>query len=315
MSNKTIRYKGPSSVDFACDLKPFRHDFYADGMPRVTRDVKGLCLNYDEQIVAELENASGALWITMQGDPHSLFTPQMLTSYISLVSDIENRSEVFCNASGQWPRINYVIIRSGAANCFSLGGDLSLLVRLIGDRDLKALKSYAKACLEPLIRFSRGFHLPLVTISLVQGRCFGGGFELALAGDLIIAEKQATFALPDIRLNLFAGMGATTFLLRKVGERALKIITDSGKQFSAQEMLELGVVDQVVERGRGEQAVRALIRSRSQTVTGHGAMAEARRIARGDMTAELMRITELWVNTAMKLNARELVAMQRLARR
>jgi DSF synthase len=136
-----------------------------------------------------------------------------------------------------------------------------------------------------------------------------------LACDIIIAESNAVFALSDIRLNLFPGMGATTFLLRKAGERALKAITGSGRQFTAQELYELGVIDFLVDTGRGEQAARELIESRRRTVNGHGAMAQARRIAHGNITTDLMRIAELWVETAMKLTEREVATMRRLVRR
>lgn len=292
----------------------FKHDFYEPQLPRITKTPGRLELEYSKQMTAALEIKSGALWVTMHGEPHPVFNLEMLTSYISLFSDIENRSALFHDELGQWPNINYIIIKSGVAGTFSLGGDLLQFAQLIRDRDWQGLRNYAKACVDPLARFSRGLHLPLVTISLVQGRSSGGGFELPLAGDIIIAEKQATFALPEIRLNLFPGMGATSFLMRKVGERALKTIMDSDKHFTAQEMLDLGVIDQIVETGQGEQAVQQLIQARKHTVAGYGAMAEARRIVRGDLTPELMRIAELWVQTAMKFTEREISAMHRLAR-
>ena len=52
------------------------------------------------------------------------------------------------------------------------------------------------------------FNLPFTTISLVQGDALGGGFEAALCGDIIIAEKQARFGFPEVLFNLFPGMGA-----------------------------------------------------------------------------------------------------------
>jgi DSF synthase len=302
-------------IDMDFDLYPFKHDFYAPQSPRLAFQPGRIRLYYSDQLTVELERPSGALWITMHSKPRPSFSPDMLTSYINLVSDIENRSAIYRDEFGAWPSLNYVIIQSDRSDIFSLGGDLPLLTRLISDRDVKALKRYVKACVDPLIRFSRGFHLPLVTLGIVRGKCFAGGFELLLACDIIIAESNAVFAFSDIRLNLFPGMGATTFLLRKAGERARKTIMCSGRLFTAQELHELGIIDFLVETGRGEQAARELIESRKRTVNGHGAMAQARRIAHGDTANELMRITELWVETAMKLSERELATMRRLVRR
>lgn len=294
----------PESLDF---------DFYTERAPRVRRRGKRLTVEYSKQLRVDMNGRDSTVYVTMGGNPYPVFDPPMLTSYIHLASDLENRSDIYRDQFGEWPQLHFFVVKSSVPGTFSLGGDLGLFARMIRARNYKGLRSYAKACVDPLARFARGFHLPIVTMSLVQGRAFGGGFELPLAGDIIIAEKQAVFCLPELMHNLFPGMGAIIFLLRKVGERGLRTILESGRQFSAQEMHELGVVDQVAETGQGNEAVREFIRSHRRNAAAYGAMAQALRIARGDLTPELMRIAELWVQTAMKLGDREIAILERIA--
>jgi DSF synthase len=297
------------------DNLPTTDDYYEPQIPEITSTPSTLTLKYSSQLVVELDKTTGALWGVMTGAPRPCFNPQMLRSLISLTSDIENKASVFHDEFGVMQKLNYFVMTSGTHDTFSLGGDLSLFSRLINDRDLKGMKKYADACVDPMARIARGFNLPLVTISLVQGRALGGGFEAALSADLIIAEESAKFGLPEIMFGLFPGMGATTFLRNKVGERVTKRIMDSGTIYSAQEMYDIGIIDHVAKDGEGRAAVHQIIKARAASVNGHGAMAEARRISRGDLTQELFRITNLWANTAMKVNPRDLAMMDVLVRR
>ena len=98
--------------------------------------------------------------------------------------------------------------------------------------------------------------LPITTISLVQGECLGGGFEAALSSDIVVAERQARFGFPEILFNLFPGMGAYSFLDRRVGRRVTEELLSTGKIYSADDMLALGVVDCC--GGHGARAKRKL---------------------------------------------------------
>ncbi len=59
--------------------------------------------------------------------------------------------------------------------------------------------------------------LPILTIGLVEGTALGGGFEALLSFDYIVAERGASFGLPEVMFGLFPGMGAHAFLSRKLG--------------------------------------------------------------------------------------------------
>ena len=97
------------------------------------------------------------------------------------------------------------------------------------------------------------YDLPLTTISLVQGECLGGGFEAALSSQVIIAERSARFGFPEIMFNLFPGMGAVSFVLRRADKRTNDELTSTAKIYSADELLHKGIIDMVVDDGGGGQ--------------------------------------------------------------
>ena len=98
-----------------------------------------------------------------------------------------------------------------------------------------------------------------MTVALVQGDAIGGGFEAMLTNDVVIAERAAKFGLPEILFNLFPGMGAHSFLRRRVGERMARVLIEDGRSRSADEMRELGLVDVVCEPGEGEATLRQFV--------------------------------------------------------
>ena len=99
----------------------------------------------------------------------------------------------------------------------------------------------------------------IITIALIQGDALGGGFEFALSCDYIVAEKQAKLGFPEILFNLFPGMGAYTFLSRRVGVAKTEEMLRTGQIYSAEELHALGIVDFLVEEAQGEAKVKELI--------------------------------------------------------
>jgi enoyl-CoA hydratase/carnithine racemase len=90
--------------------------------------------------------------------------------------------------------------------------------------------------------------VPQATIASVFGHALGGGFELALSCDLIVAAEDATFGLPEVRVGIVPGGGATQLLARKVGEARAKELIFTGRRISAEEAFDMGLVARVVER-------------------------------------------------------------------
>lgn len=209
--------------------------------------------------------------------------------------------------------IRYVVLASRIPGTFNLGGDLPLFVDLIRAGNREALRNYAHACID--VQFPRAINLgrPYVSISLVQGDALGGGFEAALADDVIIAERSAKFGLPEILFNLFPGMGAYSFLSRRLDAVRAERLILGGRIYAAEELHELGLVDVVADDGRGEEAVYDYIARNRRSFHARRAICDARRIARPIQREELIAITDLWVDTAMTLASQDLRKMERLA--
>jgi enoyl-CoA hydratase/carnithine racemase len=98
---------------------------------------------------------------------------------------------------------------------------------------------------------------PLTTIAAVHGVTFGGGFELALACDLIIADKMARFCFPELRLGLIPGFGGIPRLNRDLGNAVVRDLLLTGRSFNATKAQQIGLVSQVVGEGEALRAARA----------------------------------------------------------
>ncbi|HKH99064.1 MAG TPA: enoyl-CoA hydratase/isomerase family protein [Candidatus Sulfotelmatobacter sp.] len=98
---------------------------------------------------------------------------------------------------------------------------------------------------------------PLTTIAAVHGVTFGGGFELALVCDLIIADKMARFCFPELRLGLIPGFGGIPRLKRDLGNAIVRDLLLTGRSFNATKAQQIGLVSQVVSEGEALRVARA----------------------------------------------------------
>jgi DSF synthase len=269
---------------------------------------------FSDQLSARFDTQQNALWSRWSAAPRPCFNPGLLRDIRTYYDFITQTRGMLSDGVEEYP-IEYVVLASGMPGVFNLGGDLDLFRSRIESRDRAGMLVYGRACVDVLYRNYIAHELPVTTISLVQGECLGGGFEAALSSDLIVAERSSRFGFPEILFNLFPGMGAYSFLYRRVGEKLGEQILTSGRIYSADEMKEFGVIDSVVEDGQGEAEIAALIKRRSRSRIGlYGISAARRRVQRIDL-AELVDIVEIWVDCALRLNARDLKLMQRLVSR
>lgn len=265
-----------------------------------------------QHLVPRYDQENGVVWCYMQPSSKPCFTPELLEEIRSLHSSIEDQArcdQLNVNNSG----LRYQVLASRIPGIFNLGGDLTLFLGVIRSGNREGLLAYAKSCIEMVYSAATNYNLPLTTISLVQGEALGGGFEAALASNVLIAERGVQMGLPEILFNLFPGMGAYTLLSRRLDPaRAEKIIL-SGKIYTSEELYEMGVVDVLANPGEGEQAVYAYIRKQNQTYGGYQAVRRIRQRYQPIDYQELLDITEQWVDTALQLKEKDLRTMERLA--
>lgn len=107
--------------------------------------------------------------------------------------------------------------------------------------------------------FNRMEASPLILVAAINGLCFGGGFEFALACDLRLADETARIGLPEVKVGLIPGGGGTQRLTRLVGSgRAMQMIL-SGQLYSGQEAFDLGLIHQVVTPDRLDDEAREIL--------------------------------------------------------
>jgi DSF synthase len=211
------------------------------------------------------------------------------------------------------PATRHLVLAS-KSDVFNLGGDLELFSRLIRTGDRARLLAYAQLCVSVAFHFSRLADDRVNSIAVVQGDALGGGFEAALCCHTIIAEEGTGMGFPEVLFDLFPGMGAYTFLSRRVTPVQAERMMLDGVVYPAEELARMGVVDLLVPRGEGLQAARDLVRSRRRMANSLRAMNTVRATVAPVSLDELMRVTGTWVDAAMRLGERGLQTMERLVR-
>ncbi|MEH6826975.1 crotonase/enoyl-CoA hydratase family protein [Parasphingorhabdus sp.] len=209
--------------------------------------------------------------------------------------------------------LRYFVCGSRTPGIYNLGGDLKHFADCIRRRDLGALKKYARTCVHMQYENSTAFGAPIITLALVQGDALGGGFEHALAFDILVAEKSARMGLPEILFNLFPGMGAYSFLRQRLGRKDTERFILEGKLFSATELYDMGVVDILAEDGMGEAAIVQYTKENRKRFHAERAVYRARKISDPVSLEELLEITDTWAETALYLEEADVRKMERLA--
>ena len=209
--------------------------------------------------------------------------------------------------------LKYFVCGSRTPGIYNLGGDLKHFAECIRQQDLGALKKYARTCVHMQYANSTGYGAPIITMALVQGDALGGGFEHALAFDMLVAEKSARLGLPEILFNLFPGMGAYSYLRQRLSRKDTERFILEGKLFTASELYDMGVVDILVDDGMGEAAIIEYTKKNRKRFHAERAVYRARRIANPVSLEELLEVTDMWAETALYLEETDVRKMERLA--
>ncbi len=240
-----------------------------------------------------------------------VFTENLLNDFADAQEAVRNLCH---NESSLDPeqKLRYLVVSSALPDVFVLGGDLELFLDLIRSGDRARLSRYAHTCTKLLYRNLSGHDGGLCAITVVEGEALGGGFELAVAADLVVAEKRARFGFPELQFGLFPGMGAFSLLARRIGPGLAKRLITSGRIYTAEELYQMGVVDLLAENGHAHEMVHHYIRKRQPREGGYAAvdviMSRHNPVSRD----ELEQIVDLWVDTAMALQPPNLNMMNYL---
>ncbi|MEU4108909.1 enoyl-CoA hydratase-related protein [Streptomyces sp. NPDC027717] len=214
--------------------------------------------------------------------------------------------------------------RSLAAACTALAADRDARVVVLtssGERafcvgaDLKERNSFSDADLvrqRPVARaaYTGVLELPVPTIAAVHGFALGGGFELALACDLIVADATAVVGLPEVSVGVIPGGGGTQLLPRRVGAARAAELIFTARRVEAPEAAALGLVDQLTEAGHArEDALALAAKIAKNSPVGLRSAKRALRLGQGlDLRAGLEVEDAAWRATAFSGDRAEGVA-------
>ncbi|MES9940158.1 MAG: crotonase/enoyl-CoA hydratase family protein [Candidatus Thiodiazotropha sp. 6PLUC2] len=261
----------------------------------------------------EMQESIRCAILRMTPSPRPCFTPELLEDIKSFQAYMGQRiAEDYASKNqSDW---DYVVLASNDNSTFNLGGDLALFVELIETKDRETLMNYARACIDGAFGFHSHLNQPVTSIALVEGNAQGGGFEAALSCNVIIAEQGTHMGFPEVLFNMFPGMGAYSFLSRKVGPGLAERLIYSGDLYSAETLYELGVVDILAERGAGVEALANYVRTAQRRTNANKLLRHVRQTYNRVPYEELLSITTQWVDAALSLKHSEISIMQRLVR-
>jgi enoyl-CoA hydratase/carnithine racemase len=184
----------------------------------------------------------GTATVTVDNPPVNALDDAILERLAELARQLARSSE-----------IRAVVLTGAGSKAFIAGADLAEIRDHLGRPG--GLDAHV-ALTRPLFEAWRA--LPQPTIAAVQGHAVGGGLELALACDLIVADPRARFGLPEVTLGLMPGGGGTQRLPRRVGFSSALELLLLGELIDAQRARQLGIVNEVAEQGAALQRARQL---------------------------------------------------------
>jgi enoyl-CoA hydratase/carnithine racemase len=153
---------------------------------------------------------------------------------------------------------NALIVHSTLKAGFSAGADLRELFQRSQEMEKVAALRGVREFLERIHAVMNTLDvLPLTTIAAVHGVTFGGGFELALVCDIIIADRMARFCFPELRLGLIPGFGGIPRLKRDLGNAVVRDLLLTGRSFNVMKAQQIGLVSQIAAEGEALRLARA----------------------------------------------------------
>jgi enoyl-CoA hydratase/carnithine racemase len=154
-------------------------------------------------------------------------------------------------------RAGALLIHSTLSRGFCAGADLRELHAGMCERPagehLPAIREFLARVQRVMDRLDS---LPFTTVAAVSGLCFGGGFELALTCDLLVADRTARFCFPELRLGLIPAFGGVPRLRRELPAGVVRDLLLTGRSINAKRAYELGLVSQLVAPGEALEVAR-----------------------------------------------------------
>lgn len=185
---------------------------------------------------------SGVATLTLNNPPLNVVT-LALTGALDAALDQVERSE----------DVRAIIVTGGSDRAFCAGSDITEFPSMMAPGQVVPQKLARQNAV-----FNRLDRFPKPTIAALRRLVYGGGLEIALCCDLLVAEEDVKIALPEIKLGLFPSSGGPLRVTRRIGESRAKELMFFGEPIDAATALSWGLVNRLVPEGRALQAAREL---------------------------------------------------------
>lgn len=176
------------------------------------------------------ERHDAVLLLTIDHPPVNVLSADVLDAIVARLGEAERD-----------PEVRVVVLAGAAEKTFAAGADIRAMSTM-GPDEARVHGARGQATTRAIER------LPLPVIAAVHGACFGGGCELALACDFVVASDDARFGQPEINLGIAPGWGGTQRLPRRIGAARARRWILTGAPVTAREAEAQGLVDRVVPR-------------------------------------------------------------------
>ena len=221
----------------------------------------------------------------------------------AISTDVARQLAVACEEILEDDALSVVIMTSSIAKAFCVGADLKERAAF-SDHDLRRQR--------PIIEDAFGAvrNMPIPTIAAVEGYALGGGCELALSCDLIVASQTAVFGLPEVSLGLIPGGGGTQLLPRRVGWNRAADLIFTGRRIDGNDAFRIGIADRLVPAGTArEMALQLAVDvAANSPVSLRAAKLALRRGFDVDLPSGLLIENESWEHAAYSEDRREGIA-------
>ena len=267
----------------------------------------------EEFFGTSFDTKHGIFWVFLNPNCPRKFTPELVSALRRTQMALKDRIQQELTTA-QTHRVRYQVFGSRIPQVFSFGGDLEFFRKAIEANTRDALMSYARECVDLVYANATNYGLPITTISLVQGDAVGGGFEAALAANVIVAERQCRMGFPEVLVNMFPGMGAYHLLARRLPPVQAERLILSGRLYAAEELYEMGLIDVLVDEGYGEEAVSRYIRRHRRQDHGAWGLRRVMHETSPIYYESLTQTAAIWVETILGLSDQDLKRINYLMR-
>lgn len=267
-----------------------------------------LSLNF-EGLYTSYDPIYRAIWCTIRSTETPVFS-------LSLLKNIRSLQDIIAQFCSEIPnkKPRYLIWTTDSTKVFNLGLDLSYIHQQVMSRDEKSLHDYIQICIDVFyINLMKLDIDSLITISLIRGKAYGGGFEAALTTDIIVTESNAKCCFPEVKYHLLPSFGTLKMLLRKYPPPAIQSLIFHGRKIRLHDLKESGFIESIVNEGEGEKYIRDKI---SEIHARHELFSHLFNAKNTNIIITYKELDEFrnnWVKTILHLKPNDLRRLERLA--